>query len=200
MIRVHVTALLALSTFVLQISFAEGQRTSRSGGTAPTSTQGSTGFSVPHCQAGAGGSRMRSRKAENDCVAAAEAAVQAEQQAKAAHETAQREALQCAASTVTEYSQQNNIAHVTGSVSIATCAAGSAGTFEVVALVKDKSGETKPIEFHEKWQRDSAGDAPFAGEYPIGDNVELVNVRIRNLRCTCAAAPVSAPAKTTAPR
>jgi hypothetical protein len=200
MSRIHVTALLALSTLALPVSFAEAQRTFSPGGTAPTSTQGSTGFGVPHCQAGAGGSRMRSRKAEDDCVAAAEAAAQAELQAKAAREMAQREALQCAATTLTEYSQQNNRAHVTGSVSIASCPAGSAGTFDVVALVKDKSGEIKPLEFPEKWQRNDAGDAPFAGEYPIGDNVELVNVRIRNLMCTCSAAPELAPARTTTPR
>ena len=197
MSRIHVTALVALSTLALPVSFAEAQRTSRSGGTASTSTQGSTGFDVPHCQAAAGGSRMRSRKAEDNCVATVEATVRAEQQAKAAREMAQREALQCAATTLTEYSQQASVAHVTGSVSVLSCPAGSAGTFDVVALVKDKSGGTKAIEFHEKWQRQDAGDAPFAGEYPIGDNVELVNVRIRNLLCTCAAplepAPAAAP-------
>src|SRR5262245_1134733 len=181
MSRIHVTALLALATLALPVSFAEAQRTFSSGSTAPTATQGGTGFSVPHCQAGAGGSRMRSRKAEDNCVAAAEAAVQAEQQAKALREVPPPEALQCSASTLTEYSQQKNVAHVTGSVSIASCPAGSAGTFDVVALVKDESGATKPIEFPEKWQRNDPGDAPFAGEYPIGDNVELVNVRIRNL-------------------
>src|SRR5688572_25382630 len=126
MIRIHVTALLALSTLALPVSFAEAQRTFSSGGTAPTSVQGGTGFDVPHCQAGAGGSRMRSRKAEDNCVAAAEAAVQAEQQANALREMQQ---LQCAATTVTEYLQQTNVAHVTGSVSVTSCPAGSAGTF-----------------------------------------------------------------------
>jgi hypothetical protein len=122
--------------------------------------------------------------------------VQAEQQANALREMQQ---LQCAATTVTEYSQQTNVAHVTGSVSVTSCPAGSAGTFDVVALVKDKSGEIKPLEFSEKWQRDDAGDAPFAGEYPIGDDVELVNVRIRNLMCTCAVAPQAAHPRTPPP-
>jgi hypothetical protein len=196
MSRIHVTALLALTTLAFPVSFASAQRTFSSAGTAPTSNQGTTGFGVPHCQAGAGGSRMRSRKAEDNCVAAAEAAVQAEQQAKAARELAQRQALQCSASTVTEYSQQNGVAHVAGSVSILSCPAGSAGTFEVVALVKERSGETKSIEFPEKWQRDDRGDVPFAGEYPIGDKVELVDVRIRNLICTCATPLEAAPAAT----
>ena len=41
--------------------------------------------------------------------------------------------------------------------------------------------------------RHDAGDAPFAGEYPIGDDVELVNVRIHNLKCTCAGLPALTP-------
>ena len=193
MSRSQVTVLVALTALALPVSFAQAQRTAVSGGTAPTSTQGSTGFDVPHCQAGPGGSRIRSRQAEDNCVAAAEAAAQAEKQAKALREAQLADALQCAATTVTEYSQQASTAHVIGSVSILSCPAGSAGTFDVVALVKDASGASKPLEFHEAWQRHEAGDAPFAGEYPIGDNVELVNVRIRNLKCTCAGLEAAPP-------
>ena len=83
---------------------------------------------------------------------------------------------------------------------VTNCPGGSAGTFDVVARVKDDSGEIKPIEFAESWQREDTEDSPFAGEYPIGENVELVNVRIRNLKCTCAEAPAAAPpAETAAP-
>jgi hypothetical protein len=191
MSRIHVTALLALSTLALPVSFACGQQIFSAGGTAPTSSQGSTGKDVPHCQAAPGGSRMRSRKAE-DCVAAEVTAVRTEQQLNVTLEVPQPEALQCEATTLTEYSQRNNVARVIGTVSIANCPAGSAGTFDVVARVRDESGEIKPIEFAEKWQRDDAEDAPFTGDYPIGDNVELMNVRIRNLKCTCAAAPEGA--------
>jgi hypothetical protein len=192
MSRIHVTALLVFSTLVLPVSIACGQQIFSGGGTATTSTQGSTGKAVPHCQAAPGGSRMRGRKAEDDCVAAAETAVRTEQQLNVTLELPQPEALQCEATTLTEYQQRNNVARVTGTVSIANCPAGSAGTFDVVARVKDESGEVKPIEFPEKWQRDDAEDASFTGDYPIGDNVELVNVRVRNLRCTCATAPEEA--------
>ena len=41
--------------------------------------------------------------------------------------------------------------------------------------------------------------SPFTGDYPIGDNVELMNVRIRNLKCTCAEVPAAAPAAVTPP-
>jgi hypothetical protein len=140
---------------------------------------------------------MRSRRNSAECEAATgatEKTGQIEQQLNVTLEVPQPEVLQCEASTLTEYSQRNNVARVTGSVSIANCPSGSAGTFDVVARVRDESGEIKPIEFAEKWERADAGDAPFTGDYPIGENVELVTVRVRNLKCTCAEAPEAAPA------
>jgi hypothetical protein len=197
MSRIHVTALLAFSTLALPVSIAWGQTTQAVSSVSPTSSQGSaTERNVTQCAAAPGGSRMRSRRNSSECETAAApagAAVRTEQQLNVSLEVPQADALQCEATTLTEYSQRNNIARVTGNVSIANCPAGSAGTFDVVARVRDESGEIKPIEFAEKWQRDDAGDAPFTGDYPIGENVELMSVRIRNLKCTCAEAPEAAP-------
>jgi hypothetical protein len=94
---------------------------------------------------------------------------------------------QCEASTLTEYQQRNNVARVTGTVSISACPAGTSGTFTLVARVRDEAGEIKPIEFNEAWQRADAGDHAFNTDYPIGDNTELMSVRVRNLKCTCDA-------------
>jgi hypothetical protein len=93
---------------------------------------------------------------------------------------------QCEATTLTEYFQRNNVARVSGTVSIANCTAGTSGNFTLVARVRDESGEIKPVEFAESWQRADAQDHTFTTDYPIGDNVELVNVRVRGLTCTCA--------------
>jgi hypothetical protein len=93
---------------------------------------------------------------------------------------------QCEASTLTEYQQRNNIARVTGTVSIANCSAGTTGKFTLVARVRDDNGEIKPLEFSETWQRNDDQDHIFNTDYPIGDNVELMNVRVRGLTCTCA--------------
>ncbi|HUQ52238.1 MAG TPA: hypothetical protein VM692_08440 [Gammaproteobacteria bacterium] len=41
--------------------------------------------------------------------------------------------------------------------------------------------------FDETWQRDDAEDIKFNADYAIGENVELVGVRLRSLECTCAA-------------
>ena len=195
MSRIHVTALLALSTLAIPASTAVAQQIFGAGGTAPTANQGSaTGRNVPQCQAAPGGSRMRNRNsAECDAVVAAEA-VRTEQQINVSLDVPQPEALQCEATTLTQYSQRNNVARVTGTIDIANCPAGSKGTFDVAARVRDDSGETKSLEFSETWQRDDATDVRFNNDYPIGENVELVNVRVRNLKCTCAEAAEAAPA------
>ena len=99
---------------------------------------------------------------------------------------AQAAGLQCEASTLTEYQQRNNVARVTGTVSISSCPAGTTGKFTLVARVRDDNGEIRPIEFNETWQRDDAQDHLFNTDYPIGDNVELMSVRVRGLACTCA--------------
>ena len=192
MSRIRVTVF-ALSTLVLPVSLACGQQIFSGGGTAPTSNQGSaTGRNIPQCQAAPGGSRVRKRD-QGDCAGVGEpTTVRAEQQLNVKLDVPEPEALQCEATTLTEYQQRNNVARVTGTVSVTNCPGGSAGTFDVVARVRDDSGEIKPIEFPEKWQRVDAGDSPFTGDYPIGDNVELVSVRVRNLRCTCADAPEQA--------
>jgi hypothetical protein len=95
-------------------------------------------------------------------------------------------AAQCEASTLTEYQQRNTVARVTGKVSLSMCPAGTTGSFTVVARVRDEAGEIKPIEFNETWQRADTEDHSFETDYPIGENVELMSVRVRNLKCTCA--------------
>jgi hypothetical protein len=92
----------------------------------------------------------------------------------------------CEASTLTEYQQRNNLARVTGTVSIGGCPAGTTGSFTVVARVKNDADETTTLEFNETWQRADTEDHRFETEYPIGDDVFLQSVRVRNLTCTCA--------------
>ena len=92
---------------------------------------------------------------------------------------------QCGASTTTESRQVDAIARVTGTLEIRDCAA-AAGTLTVAVVVKNKSGEEKPLEFTETWQRSDDRDVSFASDYPIGENVELVDVHLSGLTCTCA--------------
>jgi hypothetical protein len=92
---------------------------------------------------------------------------------------------QCEASAYTEYSQRDDRAFVSGAVSVSACPAGTTGSFTVVANVRDEAGAITPIEFSETWQRTDVLDHVFDSEYPIGANLELVSVRVRNLTCTC---------------
>jgi len=93
--------------------------------------------------------------------------------------------LQCRAGTWTEYEQVGNVARVTGKVSISACPAGTTGKFALVARVRDEAGASTPIEFSEMWQSADAQDYIFYADYPIGDDVFLESVRVRNLTCTC---------------
>ena len=95
---------------------------------------------------------------------------------------------QCEASTLTEFQQRGDVARVSGTVSISMCPAGTTGSFTLVAQVRDDAGATTPIEFKETWQRADTQDHLFNSDYPIGDNVALVSVRVRNLTCTCEGA------------
>ena len=90
----------------------------------------------------------------------------------------------CEASIQFTFSQRNTQARLEGTIENRTCAA-STGEYSVGLRVKDASGEIKTVEFREKWQR--ADDKPLTvkSDYPIGENVDLVNVRTRSLSCVC---------------
>ena len=92
---------------------------------------------------------------------------------------------QCEASAYTEYEQRGNVARVTGRISFSACPAGTTGKFAVVTRVRDEAGAVTPIEFSEAWLSPDTEDYVFYADYPIGDNVFLENVRVRNLRCAC---------------
>jgi hypothetical protein len=91
----------------------------------------------------------------------------------------------CEASTLTEYEQLDNVARVSGTVSISSCPAGTTGMFTLVARVRDEAGAVTPLEFSERWQRADALDHVFSADYPIGDDVFLESVRVRGLTCAC---------------
>ncbi|HET8698563.1 MAG TPA: hypothetical protein VFO94_13805 [Gammaproteobacteria bacterium] len=138
---------------------------------------------APTCQSSGGGSRIRSNC--DDPEASPTAVARAAKIAVPA--AAQLAVPSCAATTVTEYLQEHTTAHVNGTITVKSCAAaGSSGTYEIVLRVKEGSGAVKSLEFSEGWKGSETQDVPFAASYPLGENVELLDVRMRNLRCTCA--------------
>jgi hypothetical protein len=180
MARTYVPVLLALSALAIPSSSLLAQSTT------PGNVLGEGG--VETCRARAGGSRMRSNNCEDE---EAPKTVRTEHELTVKLELPGASAPQCEASALTEYSQRSSTAQVMGTVSISNCPAGTTGSFTLVARVRDTSGEIKTLEFKETWQRDDAQDHAFKTLYPIGDDVELVSMRVRSLLCTCASAPAA---------
>jgi hypothetical protein len=92
---------------------------------------------------------------------------------------------ECSATTATEYLQLNTIARVNSTLKITDCTAAS-GAFTIALRTRDESGEDKPLEFEATWQGGDDQDVTFTADYPIGEDVELLSVRVRSLSCTCA--------------
>jgi hypothetical protein len=125
------------------------------------------------------------RKASCDDLQPEPKTVPTELKLKPPTEVLEAPTARCEATTTTEYLQRNTKAHVDSRLAISSCAA-AAGTFKFSVRVRDESGEIKPLEFAETWQRSDDQDVKFTAEYPIGENVELVSVRVRDMVCTCA--------------
>ena len=193
MSRTHITALFSLLALALPASPAFAQIFVRGGtGGIDRSAQGraTDRTDIYTCQAAPGGSRVR----ENcDVVTEIE---RLEQEFKLAKLFRPPPLLQCGGSTTTEYRQLDTIAHVSGTLEIPDCAAAS-GTLTVAVVVKDSSGAEKVLEFTDPWQRADDRDVSFSANYPIGERVELVDVHLSDLTCTCAdvAHPLQPPAE-----
>jgi hypothetical protein len=164
MSQIHVTLALALLALAAAASTADAQ-------------QSSEGAILDTCQGESGGSRAR-----RNCAPPQAAGTPRQIATDSVPLPSSR---QCEATASTEYVQRNTYARVSSTINVPSCPAAR-GTFTVVLRIKDASGEIKPIEFNETWQRDDARDVSFAADYPIGENVELVSARVRALRCTCA--------------
>jgi hypothetical protein len=98
---------------------------------------------------------------------------------------------QCEASTSTSYHQRNTVARVASTITVEGCAAAG-GKFTIAVRVRDDRDAQQTLEFNETWQRTDDQDVSLTSDYPIGENVELLSVRVRGMSCTCAAAEGSA--------
>jgi hypothetical protein len=92
---------------------------------------------------------------------------------------------QCVASVTTGYFQANTLAKVESTIQIEGCVAAS-GKYTIAARIRDQAGETQTLEFEETFERTDDRSMTVNRDYPIGQNVELVNVRTRGVRCECA--------------
>jgi hypothetical protein len=182
MSRTHVAAALVVSALAVPVSIVVAQALAPSG-VPTTSRQGVVRGDVPTCQGASGGSRIRA-----NCEP--EATVRAEHALKISLEAPALSAPQCEATATTNYYQSNTVVSVAGTINVGKCSTGSAGTYDIVLRVRDEKGDVSSREFSDTWQRsDGQASVEFTADYPIGQDEELVNVRVRDLRCKCADPP-----------
>jgi hypothetical protein len=98
---------------------------------------------------------------------------------------------QCSATIALEYSQRGSAVRVASAIENKDCAA-SRGEYTLLISVRDESLELKTLEFDAAWHRDDDRPVKLSADYPIGENVDLVSVRSRRLRCTCGEEAASA--------
>ena len=96
--------------------------------------------------------------------------------------------LQCATTVAVEYTQRDTVVSVEGTIDHKDCVASN-GEYRLTVSIRGEDRELKRLEFVESWQRDDDQPVVFAADYPIGENVDLVSVRARQLRCSCAEEP-----------
>ena len=92
----------------------------------------------------------------------------------------------CKASLELAYQQKDTLAVVDATLNNADCAASS-GEYTVLIRYRDQNSEQQSIEVPVTWERDDDQTIVTRAEYVIGENVDLVNVRPRRVRCLCAA-------------
>jgi len=99
----------------------------------------------------------------------------------------------CEALLYLEYRQKDTVAVVNSTLSNTDCDASS-GDYTVLVRFKDENNERQSLEYPETWQRDDNKAIESRKEYFIGDNVDLVTVTSRKLRCVCDIAGAEAEA------
>jgi hypothetical protein len=93
--------------------------------------------------------------------------------------------LQCAATVQIVYTQRNTLASVEGTIDHEECGA-SDGEHRLTVNVRDEGGEVQSLAFVHAWRRDDDQPVTFEAEYAIPEKVDLLSVRARQIRCSCA--------------
>jgi hypothetical protein len=90
----------------------------------------------------------------------------------------------CGVDISVQYFQANTVAKVESTVAVEGCPV-AAVEYTIVARIRDESLEVKTLEFNETFRPGDAQTFTREVGYPIGENVELLSVRARGMRCTC---------------
>lgn len=124
-------------------------------------------------------------KSRGRCDAGSKTRVVTEQDVTVKIDIKQKASATCAATINAESEQRNTIARVTGVIQNTQCAA-SGGEYTLAVSVRGADGERRTLEFPQAWTRTDDKPVTFTHELPIGPDVDLLSVRPRGLKCTCA--------------
>ncbi len=92
----------------------------------------------------------------------------------------------CESTAVLEYYQRGTEAAVETTIENSDCAASS-GEFTIETTVRaDGQMNSEKASFPETWSRDNNESVVITKRYPIGDDVDLLRVKVRKLRCECS--------------
>jgi|SRR5690606_34960800 len=172
-------ALIALSIVVIPGSLAVAQFVgSRSGAPTRANVGAVHEHALPVCHTSGGGTRIKA-----NCEIALP--TEEDRQLGLPLEPLVLAPDRCDVSATTEYEQRESTVLVRSTLEIPHCTAAS-GEFKIGLLVKDASGDVKPLVFDQTFARNDDRDVTLAAEYPIGKRTELVSVRLGGMRCTCA--------------
>jgi len=92
----------------------------------------------------------------------------------------------CHVSVDIGYLQKNADVMVNMTLENPDCAA-SGGSYTVAIKFRDENNELQTAEYEETWERQDDQPLQSRREYFIGENVDLINARVKRLKCVCAA-------------
>ncbi len=90
----------------------------------------------------------------------------------------------CKAELEIEYYQKGSSAHVESTLTNDDCGASS-GSYVIQVRYRGADRQTRSKEFAELWERTDTAPVLVEKDYYIADDVDIVRVRSRKLKCTC---------------
>ena len=91
----------------------------------------------------------------------------------------------CKAEIEIEYYQKGSSAHVESTLTNEDCGASS-GSYVIQVRYRGADRQTKSKEFAELWERTDTAPVLVEKDYFIADDIDIVRVRSRKLKCACA--------------
>ena len=94
----------------------------------------------------------------------------------------------CEARLDVEYYQKGDSVHVETFLDNDQCDVSS-GSYTLQVRYRGDDGEVRTVEFEERWERSDAEPIRLGRDYYVAENIDVMRVRSRRLRCECAPAP-----------